>query len=378
MKVKKQWMDGGKLLKLILWGFLVLQLACVSTKTTSGEFCTEADFKTMDKIDIHCHISVKRLAFMEQASAYNFRILTINTDAYDDLKQTIKEQEKMAILQRDAFPGYLTYLTSFSLDGWDNDDWQLKTITALKESLRKGAIGIKVWKNIGMVAKDKEGKFIMIDNPKFDPIFDYLEKKGIPVCGHLGEPKNCWLPIEKMTVNNDKKYFKEHPEYHMYLHPDFPSYEDQIQARDNRLRKHPNLYFMGAHLGSMEWNVDEMSKHFDTFPNMTVDMAARMCHIEKQTAQDWQKVHDFFIKYQDRIIYGTDEGDWNGADPDPLKLKEKVLAVWLRDWKFLTSDESMNSWEVDGVFNGLKLPKEVIEKIYYKNAVKLFPEFKKL
>jgi len=358
---------------LFLLEFFILLGACASSKSTKEEFCSEIDFKKMNKIDIHCHINVERYAFMEQALEYNFRILTINTDA-SELNQTIEDQERIAIIQRNAFPDHLAYLTSFSMAGWDNEDWQQKTIASLEESFKKGAIGVKVWKNIGMVVKDKNSQFVMVDNPKFDPIFDYIEKKGKPVCGHLGEPKNCWLPVEKMTVNNDKKYFTEHPEYHIYLHPDFPSYDDQIKARDHMLRKHPNLHFMGAHLGSLEWSIDELAKHFNTFPNMNVDLAGRMCHIEKQAVENWQKVYDFFIKYQDRILYGTDEGDWIGADTDPAKLKEKVLTVWKRDWKFLTTDESMTSWEVDGNFKGLKLPKNVVEKIYYKNAIKMFPE----
>jgi predicted TIM-barrel fold metal-dependent hydrolase len=347
--------------------------ACSQKKTAKSEYCSEKDFKLVKKIDIHCHISVERPAFMEQAIEDNFRILTINTDASDDLDRSIEEQQKMAIFQRNAFPGHLAYLTTFSMKGWDNDNWQQKTITYLEESFKKGAIGMKVWKNIGMVVKNKDGKFIMIDDPKFDPIFDYLEKNNKPVCGHLGEPRDCWLPIEEMTVNNDKAYYKVHPEYHMYFHPECPSYEEQIRARDHMLQKHPDLHFMGAHLGSLEWSVDSLAKHFDTFPNITVDMAARICHIEKQAQADWQKVHDFFIKYQDRIIYGTDEADFLGAEKDPVKLKENLHKVWERDWKFLTTDDVMTSWEVDGEFKGLKLPKEVIEKIYYKNAVKWFP-----
>jgi predicted TIM-barrel fold metal-dependent hydrolase len=368
MKMYKPLIRSG--LTFIICGLLIIMQSFTPKTDVKKTYCSEADFKKMGKIDIHCHISVDRFAFMEQAVAENFRILTINTDAFEN--PTIEQQQAFALKQIKAFPGHLAYLTTFSMKGWDNPDWEKKTIAYLENSFKKGAIGIKVWKNIGMVEKDKNGKFIMIDNPKFDPIFDYLEKKGIPVCGHLGEPKNCWLPIEKMTVNNDKKYFEEHAEYHMYLHPDFPSYEDQITARDNMLRKHPNLRFMGAHLGSLEWSVDELAKHFDMFPNMSVDMAARMCHIEKQAQADRQKVVDFFIKYQDRIIYGTDEGDYEGADADPVKLQEKVLAVWKRDWKFLTTDETMTSWEVDGNFKGLKLPKEVIEKIYHKNATKWF------
>jgi predicted TIM-barrel fold metal-dependent hydrolase len=355
----------------ILLSSLLIVQSCTQRNKAKTEYCSEADFKQMEKIDIHCHISVEGPAFMNLAIADNFRILTINTDAF--VEPTIEEQQRVALYQIKAFPGHLAYLTAFSMKGWDEANWQEKAIAYLKESFDKGAIGVKVWKNIGMVVKDKNNKFIMIDDPKFDPIFDFIEKNGKTVCGHCGEPKDCWLPIEKMTVNNDRKYFKEHPEYHMYLHPDYPSYEDQIKARDHMLEKHPNLRFMGAHLGSLEWSVDELAKHFDRFPNMTVDMAARICHIEKQAQDDWQKVHDFFIKYQDRILYGTDEGDFEGAEKDTVKLKEKIHEVWERDWKFLTSDETMTSWELNGEFKGLKLPREVIEKIYFKNAKKWFP-----
>ncbi len=355
-------------------GIIIAGLSFAFYSNKQKEFCTEADFQKMDKIDIHCHINTHRFAFMEQAVADNFRILSINTDA--PLGVTIQEQQEAALFQINKFPHHLAYLTTFSLKGWDENDWQEKTIEYLKQSFKKGAIGIKVWKNIGMVEKDKNGNFIMIDDPKFDPVFDYLEENGIPVCGHLGEPRNCWLPLDKMTVNNDRKYFEEFPEYHMYLHPEYPSYEEQIAARDRMLEKHPDLKFMGAHLGSMEWSVDLMAEHFDRFPNMTVDLAERICHIEVQAQKDPKKVRDFFIKYQDRIIYGTDRGDYAGAEDDPEKLKDHVHGEWKNDWEFLTTDKTITSWKVDGEFKGLKLPREVVEKIYYKNAEKLFPEFK--
>ncbi|MCF6332771.1 MAG: amidohydrolase [Draconibacterium sp.] len=330
----------------------------------------------MKKIDIHCHINTKRPAFMELAVKDNFRILTINTDA--PVGVTIEEQQDFANFQQEAFPDNLRYLTSFSVKGWNEDDWLEKTMDYLDESFKKGAIGVKVWKNIGMVEKDKDDKFIMIDDPKFDPIFDYLAQKSIPVCGHLGEPKNCWLPLDEMTVNNDKTYFKDHPEYHMFLHPEYPSYEEQIAARNRMLDKHPNLKFIGAHLGSLEWSVDELAKFFDKYPNASVDMAARMCHLEVQAQANWQKVRDFFVKYQDRIIYGTDQGDYEGSEEDPVKLKEKTDEQWKSDWKFLTTGEPMLSWKVNGEFKGIKLPREVVEKIYHKNAEKVFPEFKKI
>jgi predicted TIM-barrel fold metal-dependent hydrolase len=179
-----------------------------------------------------------------------------------------------------------------------------------------------------------------------------------------------------MTVNNDREYFKKYPEYHMYLHPEYPSYEEQVAARDRLLEKHPDLKFMGAHLGSMEWSVDLLAEHFDRFPNMAVDMAERISHLQVQVQKDGKKVRDFFIKYQDRLIYGTDRGD--RGEKDTKVFTGRANEEWRNDWKFFTTDEPVSSWMIDGEVKGLKLPREVIEKIYYKNAEKLFSEFKKL
>jgi len=156
----------------ILFGMILGIPACKQGINAKISYCTPEDFMKMEKIDIHCHISVERHSFMEQAIKDNFRILTINTDAF--VHPTIEEQQDFAIKQIAAFPGHLHYLTAFNLKGWDEPGWKEKTIAYLDDSFKKGAIGIKVWKNIGMVEKDKNGKFIMIDDPKFDPIFDYL------------------------------------------------------------------------------------------------------------------------------------------------------------------------------------------------------------
>lgn len=351
---------------LILWQPMSFAQEMADTAT----YCTAEDFRKMTKVDAHCHLETERPSFMEQAVADRFRIITINTDAPGNL--AIPEQQQKALYQRSLFPGQVAYLATFSMLGWEEPGWADKTLLWLDSCLQQGAIGVKVWKNIGMVEKDKNGKFIMIDDPDFDPVFDYLAKKGVPVCGHLGEPRNCWLPLEAMTVNNDRSYFREHPEYHMYLHPDHPSYEDQIRSRDNLLRKHPDLKFVGAHMGSLEWSIDELARRFEEFPNMTVDLAARICHVQKQAQDDRQKVREFFIRYQDRILYGTDLSD--DGNSDPAALQERLHQVWSLDWKFFTTDEVMTTWEVDGEFRGLKLPREVVEKIYYRNADSLFSD----
>jgi predicted TIM-barrel fold metal-dependent hydrolase len=222
-----------------------------------------------------------------------------------------------------------------------------------------------------MELKDKDGKFVMIDDPRFDPILDFIEKNGKTLVGHLGEPKNCWLPVEKMTVKGDKDYFTAHPEYHMYLHPEYPSYEDQLNAKDRMLEKHPNLRFVGAHLGSLEWSVDELAKRLDKYPNMAVDMAERISHLQYQAVRNWQKVRDFFIKYQDRLIYATDQRI--DTLQTPSERHSKAYESWLLHWKFFTSGDKMKVPKVEEEFKGMKLPREVVDKIYRKNAEKWFP-----
>jgi predicted TIM-barrel fold metal-dependent hydrolase len=210
----------------------------------------------------------------------------------------------------------------------------------------------------------------MIDDTFFDPLFKYLSENRIPLLAHLGEPKNCWLPLEEMSVNNDRQYFAAHPEYHMYLHPEFPSYEDQMHARDNMLSKHPKLHFMGAHMASLEWSVDELAKFFERNPNAVADIAARSGQIQYQSHLDHNKVIEFFIKYQDRILYATDLA--HKPDREPEEFKQEVQNKWRQDWKYLNTSETLQVPEVDGEIKGLALPKSVIDKIYRLNAQRFF------
>lgn len=335
------------------------------------------DFKSLEKIDAHFHVQEDAdTIFINQAEADNFHVLNLNV--YKDNGKPVEEQQKFSISMIKAFPDQVAWGTTFSLENFNKDGWQEEAIAYLKNSFANGAIAVKVWKNIGFFLKDKEGKLVMIDNPRFDPILNYLAQNQIPLIGHLGEHRNSWLPLEKMTVNGNRDYARAHPEEHMYLHPERPSYEDYINARDNMLDKHPDLKFIGAHLGSLEWSVDELAKRLDKYPNMAVDMAERISHLQYQTLGEWQKVHDFFIKYQDRLIYGTDlrrnaMDIVNNGITDPEGIKKHAHEVWMRHWKFFTTDEKMRVPKVEGEFKGLKLPRAVVDKIYRKNAERWFP-----
>ena len=353
--------------KMIMLVTLTIALSSCSKAT---QYYNIKDFNKINKIDAHIHLRSNQHDFMEQAKPDNFKAITILVDHGIG---SISPQYDFAIHQVNQYPNDIKFVCTFAMDGWDENDWLDKTVKSIDAQITAGAVAVKVWKNIGMEFRDKNGNLVMIDDPKFDPLFKYLAERGIPVTGHLGEPKNCWLPLEEMTTNNDRDYFTNNSQYHMYLHPEFPSYEEQITARDHMLDKNPDLIFIGAHLGSLEWNLDELAKTLEKFPNMAVDMAERMGQLFDQTSHDRERVRNFFIKYQDRLLYATDlidRGEANSAD-----FKQNLHDMWFFDWQYFVSDEIMKSHLINSDFQGLKLPAEVIDKIYFENAEKWYSVF---
>jgi predicted TIM-barrel fold metal-dependent hydrolase len=166
----------------------------------------------------------------------------------------------------------------------------------------------------------------------------------------------------------------------MYLHPEQPSYESLIAALDRFVARHSRLNFVGAHLASLEWSVDELAKFFDTYPNATADLAARMTQVQYQSKSDPDKVRRFFVKYQDRLLYGTDL-TLNPPDPheraqnpptDPAQFAAEADAFWRSDWVYLATSEMQPIDAINADVKGLELPKQVIDKIYYTNARRVF------
>lgn len=366
-----------KIFNNLLYAALVMLLPyCTSTPKVGSDatslpvYYTEEDFTKLRKFDSHVHLNTVEPAYIHQAIDDNFRFLDIVDDRPFGI--TMDDQEKIALEQRRAFPQQILYATTFPVKNFNEENFQSETIARLAKAITSGAVAVKVWKNIGMAHKDADSNFVMIDHPRFDKIINYLESNHIPIIGHLGEPRECWLPLDQMVLH--KGYYSQHPEYHMYLHPEYPSYEKQIEAKDNMLIKHPNLKFIGAHLGSLEWSLDELAKRLDRFPNMSVDLA-RMQDLFLHAKNDWEKTREFFVKYQDRLLYATDVQV--NPTADTAALKKRMHDIRLRDWRFLATDKKMNESSI-GQFKGLHLPAAVINKIYYGNAAALFPSIDKL
>ena len=347
---------------------LVVCVTLSACTTIEGQTYAASDFATVRKIDAHVHVNVADDAFLDQAAADNFEILSINVDypAFPSISDQAEVAHHFAERNLERFH----YATTFSMDGFGQAGWAERANSRIDAEVRRGAVAVKVWKNIGMVERDAEGNLIFIDDAGFDPVFGHLAATGVPLIAHQGEPYNCWLPIEQMTTRNDQLYFSAHPEYHMYLHPEMPSYQDLMARRDAMVARNPNLQFVGAHMASLEWSVDEAAEFLDAHPNAVIELAARMAQIQHQSVRDHRKVRDFFIRYQDRILYGTDLT--LNPDDDAEAFRQAAHDVWTRDWTYLATGDTQRVDDIDADVMGLALPRSVIDKIYSANARRVF------
>jgi predicted TIM-barrel fold metal-dependent hydrolase len=330
---------------------------------------TDDDFARVEKIDTHVHLHGSLPTFMKQARTDDFRLLTVNVNY--SVFPPLSQQRADALALKSEYPDRVAFAATFDATNSQRPGWAAQTERELQSALKQGAVGVKVWKDIGMQQRDANGHAVMVDDARFTPIFRYLEKNHVVVLGHQGEPRNAWLPFDQMTIRGDRQYFTQNSQYHMYAHPEWPSYDEQIAARDRLLSRHQDLRFLSLHLASLEWSVERIGDFLRRNPNASVDLAARLVHLKLQTAADREQVRQFFIAFQDRILYATDLTRLP-AQSD-TEFAAEAHSVWLDDWRFLSGAGELHSAEFDGAFRGLALPREVLDKVYHGNARRMFP-----
>ncbi len=353
---------------------ILLKSGTIFSSCSNKEYYTINDFEKAPKSDAHFHYNVFDDAILKYADSINMHLLSINVDAG---KLSVKKQLEIASSLKKTHPDKMDFLGSFTVDEYGSDSFAEGIIRQIDNSMNAGAKGIKIWKNVGMVLQDEKGKYIMADDPVFDPVFAYLEKNGIPMTAHLGEPRNCWLPYEEITMGGDLSYYKEHPQYHMYQHPEAPTYDEQIIARDHILDKYPQLKLVGAHIGSLEWNLDEIAHRFNKYPELLIDLSARIGHVQLQAIANKDKVRDFFIKYQDRILYGSDVTLDERRAKNTDQMCKSLYETWKNQWLFLATNEvipadKFNIPNAPETIEGLQLPKVVVDKIFFENTNRIF------
>src|SRR5579884_2814938 len=231
-------------------------------------------------------------------------------------------------------------------------------------------LACKVWKNIGMEARKPSGEYMMVDDPLLEPIFSFVADRNKTLLMHIADPLDCWRPLYESSPHYS--YYSEHPEWHLHGREDMPSHQQLMDARDAVVARHSNLRIVGAHLGSLEHDVAEVANRFERYPNFAVDMSARLLDL---ALQDTAKMRAFFLKYQDRILFGTDVGTWGLASLMSAEKREHLYNGFINSYqehfRYLEKEGPMTI--SDREVMGIGLPAEVLEKIYRSNARRWYP-----
>ena len=349
----------------------IVQCQTSSTKSTatakpiSGPFSTRElqDYRAIAPIDTHAHVFSSDPAIISMLQKLNLHILDILVVSdmgvgHGDL--ATQRREAWAVAH--AAAGHVALCTTFDPYSFNQPGYAQNTVRGLNEDFANGAIAVKLWKNVGMEIKDANGKYLMPDDPGFEPILEDIAAKNKTLVAHVADPDSGWLPPNPESP--DYEYYRDNPKAYMYGKSGVPNKAEIMRARDRMLEKNPNLRVVGAHLGSMESNLTDLGLHLDRYSNFAVDIAARMPYFEMRSREE---MIAFITKYQDRLIYGTDIEFSGKDDESTVKLED----VYANDWRYFATSDII-PYKKRHV-QGLNLPATILRKIYHDNAVKWFP-----
>ena len=257
-------------------------------------------FSVLGPIDVHTHIYQTAPEFVAMLDKLHLHVVDILYDETPDQKDLDTERKQAWDFVR-ASRGHASLCSTFDPFLYREKDFTQKAIAEINQDFAGGAIAVKIWKNIGEQVKDEEGNYIMPDNPVFEPIYKDIAAHNKTLIAHVADPNTIWEPPDPAAP--DYSYFMKNPQWYMYGKANAPSKPAILKARDHLLEQNPNLRVVGAHLGSMEADFKQLADHLDRYPNFAVDIAARMPYFLMQPRA---QIIAFIEKYQDRLVYGTD------------------------------------------------------------------------
>jgi predicted TIM-barrel fold metal-dependent hydrolase len=313
-------------------------------------------------IDVHTHTNdaagigdrVDPAELVARMDRLNLKTIVILTGMWGDKLQIIIDTMVK------PYPGRFVVFTQLDWSKINEPNFGDLMVRQVRDSVDRGARGLKVLKELGLGVRDSAGKLIRIDDPRLDAVWEECGRLGIPVFIHTADPEAFFYPID--STNERYEELIEHPDWSFYG-GDYPSLRELLAQRDRMFAKHPRTAFVALHFGSWPENLDFVEKTLQKFPNVMIETGAREGEIGRQP----RRTRQLFMKYSDRIMFGTDEG----ADESMYKNYFR----WLE-----TEDEyfpyaqypAQGRWMI----YGLGLPADALEKVYHRNAEELFARFR--
>ena len=240
---------------------------------------------------------------------------------------------------------------------------------AIETAHRAGAKGLKILKTLGLYLRENiiSGKLVKIDDARFDPMWDACGQLNMPVAIHVSDPIAFFTPTDR--YNERYEELNNHPDWSFYGH-DFPSNAELLDARNRVFARHPKTQFIALLAGNFAEDLGHVSESLDHYPNMSIDIAARIGELGRQP----RTARRFFDKYQNRILFGTDATPHGDETPQQI-FNDKLYEIYYR---FLeTGDEYFDyapanvppqgRWRIYGI----ELPEAILKKVYNGNAARL-------
>ena len=333
-----------------------------SSLKVEGEVIKKAKFKF---IDVHSHLWNMPLMDLDELVAEMDEInmgYIVNLSGSGFGPQAAKDIyfDKSTENVNKNQPGRIGLFVNVDFNSIDVENHVENQVNIIRSSVDKGAIGLKVYKSLGLTNKDSKGKRVAVDDERLGPIWEVCGELGIPVLIHSADPFQFWQ--DKDDQNERWFELKEKPNRY-YGDSDFiPPFEDIIKEQHTVFERHKNTTFINAHLGWMGNDLKRLGDHLDSFPNVMTEFGAVIAELGRQP----KTARQFFIDYQNRIMFGKDSYN-----------KEEFYTYF----RVLESDDEYFSYfrkrHAFWKMYGLNLPDEVLKKVYYKNALKLFPSIDK-
>jgi len=253
----------------------------------------------------------------------------------------------------EAYPGRFLTFALLDFDGIDDEDWGQRQAKQLETSFQAGAKGLKIHKSLGLSYRYKNGKLMPVDDPKLDPVWDMCAKYHRPVMIHTSDPAAFFTPLDRF--NERWHELNAHPDWLFFGDP-FPTRAELHAQRNRAIAKHPNTTFMCAHFGNNPEDLATVGQWLDRYPNMVIDIDARISELGRQP----YTTRKFILKYQDRVMFGTD----THPSRDAYRIYYRFLETDDEYFDPAPSHQQQGFWMIYGIF----LPKDVLEKLYHKNA----------
>ena len=263
----------------------------------------------------------------------------------------------------ESHPGRFVTFARLDWGECSTPDWGQRLARSIRESARRGAGGVKIWKDLGLLVRDENDSLVFLDDPRLEPVWEAIAEAGLPVLVHTADPVAFFEPLD--PYNERLEELLEHPDWHVYGGA-FPSFAQLIDALERTVVNHPQVTFIGAHVGCYAEDLSWVGSALRSYSNFNVEIGGRIAELGRQP----RAARRLVLEYPTRILLGT----------DTFPPTREAYGTYAR---FLTTEDEYfpyssftppetGRWAISGLY----LPQAALSGVLADNARRLIPRLR--